>query len=555
MTSPKGFLGFSGPVNAWRNSFHVVVLVGIVVLYAVVNYFWLQKTCFVPHNPDEAFHIYTGVFNRYYPVENIGQLVSEIRKAVREPLYGLMAVVANKYFSKSLFVTRYVNLFWFAIALFAVYRLGTVLYDSRAGLYSAFVMAFYPAMFGFSRIYSPEFGLIGVMTFAVVFLFQSDGFFVTRSAVLFGLMLGMGLMIKNIMALFIVGPLVYAVFRHRSFKYVRVRNIIVSLGIALILIIWRYSNVELLSLYLQSPFGESSGAWHEWRNLRVLTWDAVRYQFSPIFFGLFFWSLSGFLKQGRKDGRAMLLLWIVIPVVFFILIPHRKVPRYVIPYLPAFAVISGIGLALLERRRQRVIVSVFVVLGLVQFFLCSFPGRRDFKESGLFFCGREDWKDPALCVERPCGEKCFRPIAEVIEGTSEKKNPFLVVFPDRRHFTVKWALFRWFNDVQLRLALLERENLFQMEPYVKQADYLLMPAMAWGAIGDDYFDQQISLAKQHFEWPTKKNQKLVDFVNGYSVAYKKRLIDEMGEFQEIGRFELSLEDDTFVLLKRKKETL
>jgi hypothetical protein len=79
-------------------------------------------------------------------------------------------------------------------------------------------------------------------------------------------------------------------------------------------------------------------------------------------------ALAGVVQLARERPRvaALLVLWVLLPIVFFTAVPAetRFFGRYLLPALPAFLILVAAGCRLLGRRPAIVLALVSVVLGL-----------------------------------------------------------------------------------------------------------------------------------------------------------------------------------------------
>jgi hypothetical protein len=285
-----------------------------------------------------------------------------------------------------LFSIRFSNMIYLAILLVCIYLLGKKIESPQAGLISACVVSFYPAVFGISRKFSLDFPLMAAVSLIMYCLVNCDYFRDRRYSIFFGLSLGAGMLIKSQCFLFVILPFVYAVvagFRRGSWEKPRFLNIFIAMFFAFsISLIWWYKLfTDSTSAYFihenflsRSPNSEFKGG----SLMGEMTYyiKAAGLNISLLFSFMFLAGTPFFLKNLRRKYYGIILAWLVSPYLFFSLIP-TKLDRYIFPSFGAVALVSVFGWlrAPLRKSIKIVILAVFLGLGFCQFLNFSWKDK------------------------------------------------------------------------------------------------------------------------------------------------------------------------------------
>ena len=264
-----------------------------------------------------------------------------------------------------------------ALLLLSTYEIGRRLASAWAGMLAAFLLSFYPILYGLARHYLLDVPLVSMVTFSICCLIWSETFQRLPLSLLFGLSFGLGMLTKWTFAIFVVGPLLLCVVDSmRRYTPSRLRNLIAAgLLAALIATPWYIVNRQALVEFLQ--LGGLRAAALEGDPL-VGTWDSWTYYLHALvdqqillpFAVLFLLGLTVLVVR-RQLGRPflLLLLWIGVPYIAFSNYDNKDV-RYTMPYLPAVALVTSINLMQFPLPN----VQKFVYAGLGLYSLLQFAG-------------------------------------------------------------------------------------------------------------------------------------------------------------------------------------
>lgn len=266
------------------------------------------------------------------------------------------------------------NLVFLGILILSIFGIGKIMANGMVGALSAFIVAMYPAIFGYSRTFMYDIPLMAMVTLGLYMLLKTENFKHRKYSLLFGLVLGLGMLTKWTYALFIIGPICFVLYRaikSHGLKSFIVTNIISSIIIATVLsALWYGPNISViysLRYYVQ-------------QNVNAPPYSiSLIYHMSFLLFAISIVALIYIILSNKTDQYVLfLIIWIGVPFILFSLQEHQE-PRYIAPILPAFALISAIGIDTAKNKKiKSILIASITILSLFQFFSCSYG--QGFKE-------------------------------------------------------------------------------------------------------------------------------------------------------------------------------
>lgn len=262
---------------------------------------------------------------------------------------------------------------WALVALLATFGLGNLLGGDRVGLVAAFFLACSPGFYRFSRLETTDLPLVSMLTLSVYLLLRGDGLGQRGLALLFGAVASLSVLTKQSFILYMALPFGYAFAQELWLdspvrRRVRLRNAGLAAAIfgAVIVAVyfpdldeWTASRQAVRSFYLtvdQIGFID---------NLKLL----ITGGWGPILAALVF---AGLLLCSRKDRAIrVLLLWLAPPLLILHAVFGMLSTRYLLPLLPAGAVLAALGLekiiahGLPRRRAMQLAIVVLVLIAAV----------------------------------------------------------------------------------------------------------------------------------------------------------------------------------------------
>jgi len=267
-----------------------------------------------------------------------------------------------------------VNALFLGILILSTYGIACVFGGQETGLLAAFIVSMYPIIYGLARHYLLDVPLVAMVTLAVWLLVRTEDFGRRGAAIACGLSLGLGMLTKWTLAVFVGGSFLMAAVRALR---VRSRRRLLNLGLALVVgtvvaAPWYLYNLPSLLNFLRlvGTYGRAEGdpavgfqqLWSFY--LRAFVNDQVLLPFA-----LFFVAGLILLLTMRKFRyrTALLLCWIVVPYLAFSNFGNKDI-RFTIPYLPAVATITALGLVRLRPQGLKIgLITLLALYAVFQF--------------------------------------------------------------------------------------------------------------------------------------------------------------------------------------------
>ncbi len=349
---------------ASRNRDYLVIAL-LLGIHFVVNLLWLRADTFHPDRVPDGYSHTVGLLRLITAMElgglwrtifSLSELQSHYVLVPHLPL-----ALAAHLFGPDPLVYRAANVFYLAILLVAVYQIGRFCHSRRAGLLSAALVSFCPAVYGSSRSVGLDFPVLCMTPLAVSYLLRSDSFRHLNASALFGVFTGLATLAKAQALFFLFPPAAFA-FARGLYLSLRTRP---APGV------WRPfagAALSLLSLAFVTSiwwggrlgdFSQILGAHVTGEGMHGFEGDVSFLGGVTCYLAAFPEILSpwlavvllpaAFLFARRGRGSWEVLAWIVIPVVLHVFLKIRHF-RYLFPLVPAAAVVLGVAASSLRTR-------------------------------------------------------------------------------------------------------------------------------------------------------------------------------------------------------------
>jgi 4-amino-4-deoxy-L-arabinose transferase-like glycosyltransferase len=356
--------------NTYRKTIIAVCLIGIIAFFIITNIIWLAIDTTPPFY-DHAIHMY-----------NTYSLSKDLRGIAKYPSYPPLVYFTTMPIIKIMgakddhFV--YDNFLYIIILVLSVFGIGKILFDEWVGVSSAFLVLLYPFVFWISRKYYLDFALLAMVSLVQYIILKSDGGTRKYWNIGLGVAIGCTLLTKTHGLIFFLPTWIIVFLNY--YKDKKGKNLIRLLQVLIIILIialpWYLItmdgfvkwNIELYNITKILPFNKNLST-------SVLFYYRMIYQ-SIIFPFLFFVFLGGFASflifDRRRTILIFLLSWIIIPYIALTLWPNKE-PRFILPILPAFAILMMGGMSRLPKKLIKNIACGFVFfIALIQFSDFSF---------------------------------------------------------------------------------------------------------------------------------------------------------------------------------------
>jgi len=426
-----------------------VVLAALILFHIVNNWIWLS-TNVTRIGWDRMDHLITTlVYNDILQRVNLRSLFSALTWSdYYPPLVHLSAWTLYKIFGISMDTAVKVNFVYLAVLLSSTYGIGRNLFGKGTGVFAAFILSTFPMIYAMSRYFYIDFALTAMVCLSICLLLYTDGFRKRGYALLYGLSLGLGMLVKWTFVAFALPPLLLvlacASLARELWKGVRgwrlekrSLGLAAALGLILTLIWYLPNNQEVerlilgkwlfpiswlvltLTVYaLSHPRSRGTNFWSSillgftvaatWYLSRIefiqqtflIAWGRpqrrewgfsyyldhlVNEQLSPFYVGLLALLFLGFLVsalrrkslsslfESLKGDMALFFLWSLFPYLVFSFRASSIHSRFLMPILPALALLIARGLTMIPYRNlQRVVTLLVTLVALGQFFALSY---------------------------------------------------------------------------------------------------------------------------------------------------------------------------------------
>ena len=491
------------PARRWRELGWVLALW---LLHGVGNFWWLKVDTRPPYS-DMAGHAITTLRLASWPWRQLvmdGGIVRELLHVNPYPPFFYVTTLPFVWFAwPTVDAMLAVNVLYFGLLIFTTYGIGRLAVGGRAGLLAAFLVSMYPLIYGLSRQYLADVALTAVTALAVFCLFWSASFQRRWPSLILGVVIGVGVLTKWTFIVFLLGPLAIAVYltlRHAT--RARIVNMMLAGVIALVIgLPWFLTNLEPLQAFLEfnrtlaAPKEGEAAIWsaESWiYYLRELT----NQQMLLPFFLLFLGGTGLTLRRCRVNVYLwMLVSWIVVGYVASTLFVNKDT-RYTMPYLPALALLSAIGLVQIRQVVVRRVGLVLIVLyALVQYagltiglrhYVAGMPTRIEWKLGALpvaLYAEGVHIADPPRAEEWQIDAILARVMADATERGVDRPIKLLFVPTmasfDAQTFTYAVRRDRLPMDVSLVTGILTVDS----DLVVAQSDYVVTKT---GNLGWDF---------------------------------------------------------------------
>ncbi|MDD5431726.1 MAG: glycosyltransferase family 39 protein [Candidatus Omnitrophica bacterium] len=353
----------------------------IFLLQITANFVWLSYNKLIPVCDIATDFTSTIKYLELlqHPTINIFKDISQVvaNDYFRLPFAKLVILPFLYFLPKNMFVATVVMdcVFWL-ILLLSVFYLGKLIKDEKTGLLACFIVSMYPGLFSLSRVYLVDFPLVAMVT---LFVFTLIGLLNSSKSYLFVLFaIGFigGNLTKCNFSVFIIGALIYFLFKINfsgSSPATHKINRLLFL-----------SSVFLLIYYCSDLSGHLTILqWQGWRGIlegepsftQLSGWvyyiKAIISDIS-IFYSFLFLIGALFINKIKKEFKWILILWIISSYVIMTIFRNKDL-RYIMPVLPALALITSFGLLSIPRLAiKRVLIFLVVIFGLTQLYFSSF---------------------------------------------------------------------------------------------------------------------------------------------------------------------------------------
>ncbi len=338
-----------------------VVLFFLIALNGFVLWRWMHQDA-QPLSWDESIHMSVACDIHDGLARHDWMVLLKPATFNYPPIYHLTLALGMNVVKNLADVGAFVNFFYLVLLMVCVYFIGTHFLEPEHALTAAFLISCYPIIADIARFPMTDLALTAFVALGYLCLVKSEHFENVFWSLLFGVSVGLGMLIKWTGVFYLLGPLVLSLWHGLSEK--RFKSIALSMALAgLLMLPWYSINLIvfmkriLLNSSLPPAGGMNLGAWN-W----LWYWAGL---FDQLYLPFFLLLIPGLLVFFWKPKFWSLFLWFVVPMIFFTFL-NNKNTRYTMPVLPAAALLSVAWLPPF-RKIPLIIVNIIAALFFVTF--------------------------------------------------------------------------------------------------------------------------------------------------------------------------------------------
>ncbi len=346
----------------------ILIFAVIAIWYAITNFLW--------------WHINTPIFPVYG--SQAGHFLEIFKDNVSSPslitrITGLMFCVFGKEHFDLIII--FINYIFFLIPLYFIYKIGKAIDSREAGNIAMVLFAMVPAVYALSRHYgNKDFHIIGAITFNIYCLLKTDSFKNRKWSLLYGVSVGLGLLVKEQFIGYFSAPLLWTIIvslRQQVKRHV-ITNIVFSGIIACIMGALHYADPEAIKKVFMDPVIQSKSIF-SYESFHVMIFDWYEQLLSLPIFLISLAGLWYFIKNYKTDSKTVILLWIFVPWTLVFLMPHYKLSVYFSGSIPAVILVASIFITHIKiNKLKRRLIMFLLAIGIIQYINFSY-----FPEQGL----------------------------------------------------------------------------------------------------------------------------------------------------------------------------
>lgn len=313
----------------------------------------------------------------------------------RQPGYPLLILPFLLVFglSNSYFWGILTNGILYVVSIFGIYFLAKNFMSKQSSFVASVIFSTYGWTLLHLHLTYSETATSAFAIITILFLIKSDFFKIKKYSILFGVFLGLGLLVKWITAVFVLGPLLYVLYKVFKKRLYKKNKTIKYLGLALIIAfaISIYPYLQNSYWIFQYFYGHRAEGpmWQivsEQERNPLSLYSLTFYLNSFAQLGIFHFLLIIFgfvLALKRKSNLKPIFLAVLISYLFssFALL---KAERHIIPIYPYLAILSASVFDYIKNKRLKFLVITFILILSIFSFLGSVWGKGPMKESLKF---------------------------------------------------------------------------------------------------------------------------------------------------------------------------
>ncbi len=337
------------------------------VFFLVCNYIWWKiNTPIIPQHISATHFI--DVFKDSFLYFN-APLMTWIMKII-------FFIFGKEYFDLQIII---VNYFFFLIGLYFIYKIGLELKDKETGNIAMILFTLTPAVYGMSRQYGhQDWHVMIAMIVNIYCLIKLDDFKNRKWSILYGITVGLGLLIKDEFLPYFFTPWLYVVIRSLIQKTDKknITNILITIFIGSLIAGCHYFRFEIINKILCEPNKEIIQNFIV-VGINKMTFGVTEELFSLFFALIFIFGLVYSIFICKNKNKWIIFLWFFVPWLIIIFMRHHKESEYVLGIIPALVLFASICISSLKYKFVKIIIIITIsTVGLIQYFCFSYDIKK-----------------------------------------------------------------------------------------------------------------------------------------------------------------------------------
>jgi len=357
-----------------------------VVAFNVITTLWFIISNNMPLSWDPALHmLYSYIYYRLLTSFNFGAIVHVSN--YYPPFFHLVAAFMYVLFGFSEKIAVATNLVFYMVLIYAVYRTAEMLWNRRAGYFSAMLISGYPFLVIMERKFMIDFAFTAMVALTIYYFLKSDGLKNSKYTALFGLSFGLTTLTKWNAFVYILPFVAAELFFEYSHSIQEIKqtlgNVSIAAALAFVSAAWWYLpnlSIVLKRLEYFASIGGKEGDPTFWTLRGWLYYlKALDISLGIVFMVAFLIAIVYLFYRGKADihVKSMVFSFLVIYVILTFL--SNKDHRYILPVLPYVALVSGLFLSELSsefsarlRLSRTIFTAIVAFIVLIQISAVSF---------------------------------------------------------------------------------------------------------------------------------------------------------------------------------------
>ncbi len=344
----------------------------------IINTLWIVLDNYAPRGNGKEFVLELAEIHGMNTLDKINYLLfsKQYKYQVQPPFVELTFI---PYYALFGFYTKnelVINSFYLLILILSVYKIGERIYNKKIGFLASIIMSSFPVIISLSKMTYREFHLLSFVALSFWCMLKTDYYTKSKESTVFGLVLGITLLIRYDAAVYLVPQVVvYSIFslykflisyqKHKSHHNIVLINIFLVVLLVLLIAGWWYNkNLDTLQERTKKRIFENE---NEIAKKKFVSFsrenlfyylDILIITNLGVIFGVFF-IFSIIYKFFNKPSfeESLLIIVFLFNYLIFTFIPIKAYTKMIPSYFVIPILVAGI---LTNLKIKKVVKSVFI---------------------------------------------------------------------------------------------------------------------------------------------------------------------------------------------------